>query len=157
MKRIPYLVQCAGALFLITLTAACGGPITTVTPAAQSSTSHPAAAATTTSQGNAAQPTTLAAPATIVSGQKPSSSGPLTLQVTSPQDGAVVNTAQVQVSGSASPGEVVSVNDAVLLVGADGSFSTRVSLVTGANLVEVIASNDSGDSKTIDLTVIYQP
>ncbi len=155
MKRIPYLVQCAGALFLMTLTAACGGPITTVTPAAQLSTTHPAAA--TTAQGNAAQPTAVAAPATIVSGQKPSSSGPVTLQVTAPQDGAVVNTAQVQVSGSASPGEVVSVNDVVLLVGADGSFSTSVPLVTGANLVEVIASNDSGDSKTVDFTVIYQP
>ncbi len=154
MKRIPYLVQCAGAQYLMTLTAARGGPITTVTPAAQSSTSHPAV---TAPAGNAAQPTAMAAPATIVSGQKPSSSGPVTLQVTAPQDGAVVNTAQVQVSGSASPGEVVSVNDVVLLVGADGSFSTSVPLVTGANLVEVIASNDSGDSKTVDFTVIYQP
>lgn len=68
----------------------------------------------------------------------------------------MVNTPQLQVSGTASPGAVVTVNDTIILVGADGGFSASVALDSGPNLVEVIASNASGDQKTIDLTVTYQ-
>lgn len=156
MKRTPYPWQCAGVLFLI-LASACGGPITTVTPAAQSGTAAPAA----TQPGPAASAKPGAAPSAAVpnqgsTGGQPSSSGPVSLQVTSPQDGAVVNTPQIQVSGTASPGAVVTVNDAIIVVGADGGFSASVALDAGPNLVEVIASNTTGDQKTIDLTVTYQ-
>ncbi len=155
MKRNPYLWQCAGALFLIALTAACGGPITSITPGAPSSAGQATSAATVAA--GAGRPTMAAAPATIVSpGSQPSGGGPVSLQVTTPQDSAVVNTPQVQVSGAASPGAVVSVNDTVLIAGADGSFSTTVSLQPGPNLVEVIASSTSGDTKTVDLTVTYE-
>ncbi len=83
--------------------------------------------------------------------------GPVSLQVLSPQDGAVVNAAQVLVSGTASPGAVVTVNDAILVVGGDGTFQSTVALDQGPNLVEVIASNASGSETTIDLTVTYEP
>ncbi len=157
MKRIPYVWQCAGALFLLIATASCGGPISTVTPAAPASS--PSAAMPSQPAAHAsAQPASAAASSTQApSASHPSASGPVSLQVASPQDGAVVNTPQLQVSGAASPGAVVTVNDNVLIVGADGSFSTTISLDMGPNLVEIIASNDSGDSKTLDLTVTYQP
>jgi len=68
-----------------------------------------------------------------------------------------VNAPEVQVSGTASPGAVVTVNDAILVVGADGTFTSSVTLEQGPNLIEVIASNSSGDAQTVDLTVSYQP
>ncbi len=159
MKRSLYLWQCAGGLFLL-LTAACGGPITTVTPVAPASGTQPAAAAPATHPAPAGStssaPAASAASQGSVAGKMPSSGGPVSLQVNSPQDGAVVTTPQVQVSGTASPGAVVTVNDTIILVGADGGFSATVTLDAGPNLVEVIASNDSGDQKTIDMTVTYQ-
>ncbi len=153
MKRNPYLWQCAGALFLIVLTSACGGPITKVTPGPGTPQPIPS------NQGpGGAQPTTGAVPGSqaTMAANAPSGGGPASLTVTTPQDGAIVNTSQIQVSGTASPGAVVSVNDTVLVAGADGSFSTSLSLDPGPNLVEVIASTTSGDSKTLDLTVTYQ-
>ncbi len=153
MKRTPYLLKSAAALFLL-LTAACGGPITSGTPTGGPPGLQTAGAAPTTA--DASQPTTAAsAPSTVPAAPKPAG-GPVSLQVTSPQDGAVVSTAQVQVSGSASPGAVVTVNEAIILVGADGTFNTTVSLDSGPNLIEVIASSTSGDTKTVDLTVVYQ-
>ncbi len=146
MKRTPYLVKSAGTLFLL-LTAACGGPIggVTVTPTALAGSSP------------LVPPTKAAAGATqSAAAAKPASAGPVALQVITPQDGAVVSSPQVQVSGTASPGAVVTVNDAIILVGADGTFSSTVTLDVGPNLVEVIASSDSGDTKTVDLTVTYQ-
>jgi len=83
--------------------------------------------------------------------------GPLALQVTSPQDGTVVNINQIQVTGAASPGDVVTVNDNIILIGADGKFQTTISLDEGPNLIEILASNDSGDETSIELTVIYAP
>lgn len=155
-KRNPYLWQCAGALFLILVTASCGGPNPTLTPGVQT---HPIP--TNEGPGGNAQPTTTTAGATAAAqptttGSMPVSNGPVSLQVLTPQDGAVVNTPQIQVSGTASPGAVVSVNDAVIMVGADGTFSATVALDSGPNLVEVIASSSSGDTKTVDLTITYQ-
>ncbi len=96
------------------------------------------------------------APTQPAGNQAPSGAS-LSLQVLSPQDGAVVNTAQVQVSGTASPGDVVSINDDVVLVGADGQFQTTITLTEGPNLIEVIASDDAGNEKTMELTVTYAP
>ena len=86
-----------------------------------------------------------------------SSDGSVSLQVLSPQDGAVVNTSQIQVSGVASPGNVVTVNDEIILVGGDGQFQATISLDEGPNLIEVIASDDAGNETSVDLTVTYAP
>lgn len=158
MKRHASLSKCAGTLFLL-LTAACGGPITTVTPVAQLGTTQ-SVQGTQASPGGpqltAASAGAGAAVTNAPSAAKPSG-GPVALQVMTPQDGAVVNTPQVQVNGTASPGAVVTVNDVIFVVGADGTFTSAVTLEQGPNLIEVIASSDSGDTKTVDLTVIYQP
>jgi len=79
------------------------------------------------------------------------------LQVLSPADSSVVNVPQVTVSGTASPGAVVSINDDILIVGADGMFELTVTLVEGPNLIEVIASTTSGSEASVDLVVTYQP
>jgi len=158
MKRHSSLLQSAGTLFLL-LAAACGGPITTVTPEIKPAMTEPAQVTSAAPSGTQPTATPVAGPAAATaapSGAKPGG-GPVALQVQAPQDGAVVNAPEVQVSGTASPGAVVTVNDAILVVGADGTFTSSVTLDQGPNLIEVIASSSSGDTQTVDLTVSYQP
>jgi len=88
---------------------------------------------------------------------QPPSGEPLTLQVLSPQDGTSVKTPQVLVVGTSTPGAVVTVNDDIIEVGADGKFQSTVALVQGKNVVEIVASDDQGNEQNIELTVIYQP
>ena len=89
--------------------------------------------------------------------ETPVVSGNLTLQVLSPQDGQTVNAKEIQVQGVTSAGAVVSVNDAILIAGADGKFETTVTLQEGPNLIEIIASDDTGNEVSDDLAVTYEP
>jgi hypothetical protein len=81
----------------------------------------------------------------------------VSLQVLSPQDDTTVSTSQITVSGIASPGAVVTVNDDILIVGADGKFSATIALDAGPNLIEIIASNDAGSETSVELIVTYEP
>ena len=155
MKRTPYLLKRAAALFLL-LTAACGGPIVGGTPTAPGVHLPPGIATAGGAQATTGAAAPTAAPTSGAAAAPKPAGGPVSLLVTTPQDGAVVNTGQIQVSGSASPGAVVTVNETIILVGADGTFNTTVSLDSGPNLIEVVASSTSGDTKTVDLTVVYQ-
>src|ERR1041385_7064361 len=92
------------------------------------------------------QPTETIVPATEVAET-------LALQVLAPQDDAVVNAPQVDVIGLAPAGTVVSVNDDILIVGADGQFKSTLSLDEGPNLVEIVASDGSGNEASQILTV----
>jgi hypothetical protein len=83
--------------------------------------------------------------------------GTLWLQVFSPLDEAVINTAQVEVIGSAPTGTVLSINDEIILVGDDEQFKAAVSLEEGPNLIEIIASDIDGNESSLLLTVIYEP
>ena len=89
--------------------------------------------------------------------ETPVVSGNLMLQVLSPQDGQTVNAKEIQVQGVTSAGAVVSVNDAILIAGADGKFETTVTLQEGPNLIEIIASDDTGNEVSDDLAVTYEP
>ena len=142
-------------------------PISTTTPippAAVSSVSGPTTAAGSTpvsitqpSQPNPQNAATARPAAADKNQSAPPASGPLALRVVSPQDGAIVSAPQIQVNGLAAPGEVVTVNDNILLVGSDGRFQTTISLDQGPNLIEVIASNNAGAETSVELTVTYQP
>ncbi len=81
----------------------------------------------------------------------------LWLQVLSPLDESVVNAPQVDVSGSTPAGTVISINNDILIVGADRQFKTAVTLEEGPNLIEIIASDESGNELTVMLTVTYEP
>lgn len=96
-------------------------------------------------------------PAMPPAAETPAVSGNLTLQVLSPQDGDTVNTKEIQVRGMTSAEAVVSVNDNILIAGADGTFETSVALEEGPNLIEVIASNEAGNEVTVELAVTYEP
>ncbi len=134
---------------LLLLLSACS-PLQTITPippvtAPTNPTNPPIATATATrpAQGASAAP--------------PADTGPLVMQVLSPLDGAVVSTQQVTVTGATAPGAVVTVNDDIIVIGADGQFHSTVTLDEGLNLIEIIASNTSGSEATVELTVTYEP
>ena len=97
-------------------------------------------------------PTTIIQP-TSTAVTAPDTSGILWLQVLSPQDEAVVNTPQVDVTA----GAVISINDEILIVGDDGQFKTTVSLDEGPNLIEIIASDNNGNETSLILAVTYEP
>jgi hypothetical protein len=78
-------------------------------------------------------------------------------QVLSPLDEAVVDAPEVEVTGSAPAGSVISVNDEILIVGADLQFKTTISLEEGPNLIEIVASDEIGNELTVLLTVTYEP
>lgn len=146
-------------IFLVLLIAACG-PTPTVSPLAvptNSIRSTPTSISPTAAPMQSVDTATAVIQPTQTNASSSNDVAPLTLQILSPQDEAVVDTPQVDVTGSASAGAVVSVNDAILIVGADGRFSTTIDLDEGPNLIEVIASNDNGDEMSVILTVTYEP
>ena len=79
------------------------------------------------------------------------------MQITGPADGATVSSPQVTVAGSAAPGAVVTVNNDILIVGANGLFLHNMTLAQGPNVIEVIASDMSGSQMSADLVVTYLP
>jgi hypothetical protein len=84
-------------------------------------------------------------------------SGSLTVKLIEPQDGDTVDTDVVTVKGEAPPETVVSVNDDILVVGADGKFESDVALEEGPNVVEIVASDLDGNEVTFVVPVTYQP
>ncbi len=78
------------------------------------------------------------------------------LTVFEPADETTVYTSDIIVRGQTDPDAVVSVNEAVVDVDADGKFSTTVVLEEGPNLIEVTASNFEGNENSLVLTVIYE-
>lgn len=83
-------------------------------------------------------------------------SGPLALNILSPQDGAVVNTPQIELTGQVSREIVLTVNEQIYLL-PPGDFSLPVALEEGANALEIVASDVDGNEITFILVITYQP
>jgi len=82
----------------------------------------------------------------------------LSLEVTSPADGATVAESLVMVSGTVSdPEAIITVNDIGIEVAGDGTFSAEVELTEGENTVSVIAILDDVEVLTKTVTVTYTP
>jgi hypothetical protein len=77
------------------------------------------------------------------------------LTVTQPLDETTVYTADLVVKGQTNSDAVVSVDGITVEVGADGKFSTTVTLEEGPNLIEVLASDFEGNEGSAVRTVIY--
>jgi hypothetical protein len=77
------------------------------------------------------------------------------LTITEPQDETTVYMADLVVKGQTEPDAVVSVNEAVVDVDAEGKFSATITLEEGPNLIEVLASDFEGNEGSVTLTVIY--
>jgi hypothetical protein len=86
-----------------------------------------------------------------------------TVAITSPADGAVVGTPEVEVRGTAGDnfrepcGLTVTVNGQAVEVGGDGTWATVVSLTPGPNVLEAVATDGVGHRTTARVTVTYQP
>ena len=82
---------------------------------------------------------------------------PPTLNVAAPTDGLVTNSKTLTVSGvtndeTSSP-VTLTVNGEVVTVGADGSFSSTVTLAEGENTVTIVATDSAGKTTTVTRTV----
>lgn len=86
-------------------------------------------------------------------GTSESPSGTIPLEVTSPADGATLNTANIVVKGKTAAGAVVSVNDQVEIADEQGNFSITINLENGINVIDVTASDDNGNQIEVILMV----
>ena len=96
-------------------------------------------------------------PPTLAVADTPTPSTSFTVTLETPHDGETVNFTPLLVIGQTEANAIVSVNDTVGLANADGRFSLSVPLEEGPNVLEVIASNKSGEQAYVILTVLYQP
>jgi uncharacterized protein YfaP (DUF2135 family) len=86
-----------------------------------------------------------------------SSTAGIPLTVSSPTDGMVVSDSAVAVTGTSRQDAIVAVNGAPVTIDASGVFNATVSLIQGANLVEITATDISGNVTTRSIAVFYQP
>ena len=80
---------------------------------------------------------------------------PLTLELLAPRDGAGVEIGAVRVLGRTQPNAVVGVNGVPVDIAADGTFQSDVALEPGANLIEVVATDLSGQTTFSDVAVFF--
>jgi len=116
MKRLVFLIP----LVILVLAAGCSGK-------------------DTKTEGTTHVPTTQ-----VVSETTEAATDQLFITVTAPADKSTVNAATVTVTGKTLPVAILSVNGQLLKVGADGTFSTPVSLEIGVNVIQIVASDISG-------------
>lgn len=152
-KRGPII---GAILVFMLLIAACGGDSTATDQTNSASPTTPA------TQTTSPQPTTPpATPAPTQSSVSPSSTSepavslPPDLTVLTPEDGAGVEVDAVRVSGITSIDAVVGVNGTPVEVSADGSFQYDLDLETGANIIEVVATNLSGKTASQEIAVFF--
>jgi len=81
----------------------------------------------------------------------------LSLEITSPEDGAELSESPVTINGSVSDSEaMVTVNEEEVEVAEDGSFTAQVELTEGDNIIEAVAVLDGQESND-SITVTYSP
>jgi uncharacterized protein YfaP (DUF2135 family) len=91
----------------------------------------------------------------VVFGASPTVGIPLSLSY--PSDGVVVREATLTVVGATRQDAIVGINGVPADVDAGGIFSAEISLVEGANLVEVIAADIAENVNYQTVVVFYQP
>ena len=79
---------------------------------------------------------------------------PLSMEISSPEDGAALTKSTVAVNGTVSdPGATVTVNDEEVTVAEDGSFSAQVELAYGENNITITATLEGQEPVTETITV----
>lgn len=77
----------------------------------------------------------------------------ISLVVTSPVNGAALDSTNVTVKGKTSPNADVFVNDQAGKADANGNFSISIGLDEGSNLISVAVNDAEGNATTQELTV----
>jgi hypothetical protein len=88
---------------------------------------------------------------------RPEFQGPLSVIIFDLEDNAVVKTSPVTLTGKAEPGTVITINDVVILVDDDRSFSAQVVLEPGDNLLEITASDLKNQQGFTYINISYEP
>jgi len=82
---------------------------------------------------------------------------PLFLIVTEPQDQSIVSQNPLRLSGRTSPDAVVSVNGVSVFIDQLGIFTTNVTLESGPNIIDIVATDTKGGVQSTVIAVIYRP
>ncbi len=145
-------------VMILVFLAACTPLAEQPTAPAATSTQPPVVArptSTAAATDRPAAPTPTLIPSTIPAPVE-KTSGPLWVKITSPLDNSTVNTAEIEVQGSAPADTVLTINDEIIDVGSDQKFSAMVTLDEGINVIEILASDVSGNEVFIPLTVYFE-
>ncbi len=76
-----------------------------------------------------------------------------TLTITYPTDGVIVDTESLVVTGSTAPGASAQINNSPVVVDNEGSFSHKVPLQSGENVLVITSSDRAGNSDRVELRV----
>ena len=147
-KTTRLLLLSATALALLVV--ACSGSDPTSTPAP---TATPVPTATVPPSPTATPKPTATPSATAT--PEPTLATDLFLEVITPEDGSVVSQETIVIEGITTPDAVVSIDGETIGVNAQGEFSVEVSLQEGPNIIEVAASNLTGEQESTLLSVFY--
>ena len=81
------------------------------------------------------------------------------VKILEPVDNAVLTTPEIILRGEASPDTIISINDEIVYIeaGKEPSFSIKLALEEGENIIEVFASNFNEEEVYLVLTVFYEP
>lgn len=79
-----------------------------------------------------------------------------TIEITEPQDGARTVRSEITVSGKVGEDIEVKVEGIPVVVSSSGNFSTLVKLKEGENKIHITSSDQSGNTDSKELTVIYE-
>jgi Glucodextranase, domain B len=147
-------------LVFLLATACAPAPLVTEDQVARNTETQPAApvelpAAQTSALQNTSSPQHTLPETTPVA--PPGTSAALWVKILTPEDGATVTTQAVKITGQAPPETVITINDEILVVPQDQSFEVEVLLQEGPNLIDIVASDLSGNELYIPLTVFYEP
>lgn len=135
-------------------------PAPAATPAATPTEPSPPAPTATPSATPVSAPTVAPAPTVALAPTATptpvlETPAPFFLRVTAPQSESVVTTAVIQVTGETAVDAVASVNSQIAEVDATGRFQVSLTLAEGPNIIEVVASDFSGNQAQELRTVIF--
>ncbi len=82
---------------------------------------------------------------------------PFLLLITEPENESVVSASTMPLAGRTGPNAIVSINGRSVPVNRFGYFSSTMFLEQGPNLIDVVATNDDGQTLSTVIAVIYRP
>jgi len=71
------------------------------------------------------------------------------LTVSYPPVNAIVTTEQIEITGKTDPDAIISINDQIVSVNENGTFTTKLTLAPGLNTITIVASNKFSRQTTV--------
>lgn len=161
-RSLPGVSMIGVILILMLVLAACGGESPSASPVIPPTAGpDPTVSATQTVPPTQVSTPVPTPPPTLGSIPDPTTEPtaspglPPTLELIAPEDGAGVEVDAIRVMGITSVDAAVAVNGIPVEVSADGSFQLDLDLEMGVNLIEVVATNLSGETAFQEAVVFF--